>query len=108
DRFMEANLTEEISAVDIACAAGVPVRTLYHAFRKCRGVSPMVWLRSLRLVRARFDLLNGEPGSVNVTDVAHRYQMAHMGRFARSYYQEFGEYPSRTMRHALSGQSRDA
>lgn len=98
ENFIAANLTEEITIDDILHVAGVPERTLYHSFRKYRGVSPAIWLKCQRLRQARLDLLRGVELGLTVTEVAHRYQMPHVGRFARAYFQEFGEFPSDTLK----------
>ncbi|QIB67319.1 AraC family transcriptional regulator [Kineobactrum salinum] len=98
EEFMEQNLSEEISSEDIVAVAGVPTRTLYHGFRKHRGVSPVHWLRLRRLRQARLDLLAAASTAVSVTDVAQLYQFSHVGRFSRAYFEEFGEYPSDTLR----------
>lgn len=96
EHFMEQNLVEDINAQDIADAAGVSVRTLYHAYQKYRGGSPVLWLRTLRLRQARLDFLDPAQSDISVTEVSHRYQQCHVGRFSYAYFQEFGEYPSDT------------
>jgi len=97
EAFMKRNIEEEIHADDVAAAAGVPVRTLYHAFRQYRGVSPLSWMKTERLKAARRDFL--DPGQANhtVTEIANRYWSSNLGRFSRQYYEQFGEYPSETL-----------
>lgn len=97
ERFIEANLAENISLADIVDAAGVPPRTLHHAFHRHRGMSPMAWLKLQRLRQARLDLLRAQETGATVTDVAMQYHMPHVGRFARAYELEFGELPSATL-----------
>lgn len=94
--FMEANLTEPILANDIIEAAGVPSRTLYYAYKKYHGISPIVWLKLRRLRQARLDLLDPQKTDINITDISNRYQQPHVGRFSKAYFNEFGEYPSET------------
>lgn len=98
EQYILENLTEDISAEDIQGIAGVPMRTLYHAFHVYRGVSPMRWLKLQRLRRARTDLLEAPSSGTSVTEIANRYQLSHVGRFARAYCREFGEMPSYTIR----------
>ena len=57
----------------------------------------MGFLRRRRLEAARRDLASAEPGSVTVTDVALRFGFAHLGRFAGSYFETFGELPSQAL-----------
>ncbi len=96
--FILSNLTEEISIAEIVGVANVPERTLYHAFQKFRGASPMNWLKRQRLRQARIDLLESNDHAISVTEIALRYQISHIGRFARAYYEEFGERPSDTLK----------
>jgi transcriptional regulator GlxA family with amidase domain len=100
ERFMDQHLTDDIAIDDIAIAAGVPARTLYHAFTQFRGLSPMRSLRARRLDQARRDLITGAQGSVNILEIANRYGMQHGGRFAAHYQQQFHETPSETVRAA--------
>ena len=100
EEFILANLTEEIDFQDVVKAVGVPARTLQHAFQKYHATGPMAWLRLQRLYQARLDLLQGGEPDLSVTDVALRYQMFHVGRFAAAYKKMFGELPSETLAKA--------
>jgi AraC-like DNA-binding protein len=97
--FIDAHVTDPIHLEDIAEAANVPPRTLYEAFRRFRGVSPMRHLRNLRLDRARQRLL-ACGGEGNVTTIALDAGFAHLGRFSQDYAARFGEKPSETLRRA--------
>jgi adenylate cyclase len=77
---------------------GVAERTLNAHFRTFLGLSPISYLRRLRLAAAREALLAGEPG-VSVTEVARQFGFNHFGRFAGQYRRCFGESPSATLRH---------
>jgi AraC-like DNA-binding protein len=97
--FMAAHVAEPIHLDNIAEAAGVPPRTLYEAFRRFRGVSPMRHLRHLRLDRVRHHLLDsGRERSV--TAIALDAGFGHLGRFSQDYAERFGEKPSETLRRA--------
>jgi AraC-like DNA-binding protein len=97
--FIEAHVTEPIHLEDIAEAAGVPPRTLYEAFRRFRGVSPMRHIRNLRLELARQRLL-ACGGEGNGTTIALDAGFGHLGRFSQDYAARFGEKPSETLRRA--------
>jgi AraC-like DNA-binding protein len=71
------------------------VRSLFDGFKAFRGVTPGEFMRSLRLDRAREDLLSGNG---TVTDVALRWGYAHVGNFAARYRQQYGELPALTLR----------
>ncbi|MBJ3809351.1 helix-turn-helix transcriptional regulator [Streptomyces flavofungini] len=91
--FIEANLTERISLDGIAAAAGCSPRTLSSAFRGRLGISPLSYVRDLRLDRIRADILaSTDP----VGTIAYRWGVSHLGRFARAYRDRFAELPSDT------------
>jgi len=96
--FMLANLAGPIGIVDVVASAGVSMRTLYQGFQDCQGVSPMAWLRQRRLERIRAELMTGSPEETRVTEVALRWGLSHLGRFASHYRAAFGESPSQTLR----------
>lgn len=80
----------------LARLAGVSVRTLQEGFQRFRGRTPSQISRDLRLDRARTALLDGDGD--NVTAVALDSGFSHLGRFAQSYAERFGETPSQTIR----------
>lgn len=90
---MEADPARPWSPADLAEIAGCSVRRLQQAFRKHVGTSPLAYLHDLRLDRVRVDLA---AGARPVTDVAMRWGLHHMGRFAADYKRRFGELPSQT------------
>lgn len=96
--YMAAHIDEPISVGDIAAQAGVSSRSLYLAFRKHHGTSPMAWLRELRLERVRAELQN-QPGA-SVTSAALRWGFTHLGQFSAAYRRRFGELPSQTLARA--------
>lgn len=94
--YVKAHAHEPISAEQLAQVAGVSVRSLYAGFKEYLGVSPMQYLRDLRMECARTELTSGEAS--NVAGVALRWGFAHMGRFSNDYKQRYGETPSQTLR----------
>lgn len=99
EAFMDAHLHEDLTLERIAHAAGVPGRTLHHAFAQFRNMPPTQWLRARRLDAARRDIL-ASGGNANILEIANRYGMQHAGRFAAYYQQHFHETPSETLRTA--------
>jgi AraC-like DNA-binding protein len=89
----ETVLTPEV----LARIGSVSVRTLHAAFQERLATSPMTYVRTVRLDRARAELLRSDPHEVSVTDVAMRYGFAHLSRFAQQYRDRFGELPSVTL-----------
>ncbi|MEV0524291.1 AraC family transcriptional regulator [Streptomyces sp. NPDC050439] len=82
----------------LAAEARVGVRWLQEAFRRYVGMSPMAYVREVRLIRVRDELREAEPGAISVSEVAHRWGFSHLGRFAEQYHARFGELPSQTLR----------
>ncbi|WP_082336722.1 AraC family transcriptional regulator [Rhizobium ecuadorense] len=95
--FMHGSIAKPISLHDIATAAKVSVRTLQTGFRQFRNISPWSYLREIRMVAARHDLLAGDKAPT-VSDVAVKWGFAHLGRFSVEYKKRFGESPSQTLK----------
>lgn len=87
--------------VDICRAAGVSQRTLEYSFRNLLGLTPIAYLRILRLNRVRAQLLAPACPGITVTSVATEWCFWHLGKFARDYAAMFGESPSQTLRRSL-------
>lgn len=85
---------------ELAQAAGVSERSLQTGFRRFRGKTPAQFSRDIRLDLARQALAAGNDGASSVTDVALRFGFAHLGRFAKSYLDRFGEAPSETLKRS--------
>jgi AraC-like DNA-binding protein len=96
--LMEAHPDQPMSATGLAGMIGVSVRTLQDGFRKHVGVTPMAYLRQVRLARAREDLRQADPRRQTVAAVAYRWGFTHLGRFAAAYRARYGQSPSRTLR----------
>lgn len=94
--FLRENMAEPVTAHQMALVAGVSLRSLYAGFKDHGGVSPMQYLRSLRLEAARQALLS-EPAR-SIASVAMRWGFAHLGRFSMEYKARFGESPSQSGR----------
>lgn len=72
-------------------------RGLHHAFMNVLGISPIAFLRYVRLHGARKSLLTAG-WRTTVSDVACRWGFTHMGMFANYYKSLFGESPSVTQK----------
>ena len=79
-------------------AASVSERTLQYAFHDILGMSPLTYLRRLRLHWARIELRKSKIGTTRVTDVALNWGFWHFGDFSREYKDCFGEVPSSTLK----------
>ncbi|MFD0370720.1 AraC family transcriptional regulator [Streptomyces sp. NPDC059071] len=86
------------TTTELAALARVSVRRLQESFREYVGMSPMAYVREVRLDRVREELRAGDPDGLSVGEVAWRWGFTHAGRFAAQYRARFGETPSRTLR----------
>ena len=94
--WLAACAGEPGSVADMARAVGVTVRTLQVAFRRHRDCTPHQVIARHRLERIHLELAHAAPGA-SVTSVAMENGVLHLGRFAASYRQIFGENPSDTL-----------
>lgn len=82
----------------LALECHVSVRALQEGFRRHVGMSPMAYLRLVRLRRAHADLRAADPSGTGVGTIAHRWGFGHLGRFAAAYRATYGETPQQTLR----------
>jgi transcriptional regulator GlxA family with amidase domain len=93
-----SHTAEPLYVTDLCEAAGVSERTLQYAFRQVMGMTPVAYLRRLRLHRVRHALRTATQASTTVTTEALRWGFWHFGDFSRAYRSCFGELPSDTLR----------
>jgi AraC-like DNA-binding protein len=97
--YIRHHYADALTVERLAEIAGVSARTLFSGFRDFRQLSPMEYLRKVRLEKAREYLLASDIGcQAGVTKVALDCGFAHLGRFAAQYRALFGELPSVTAR----------
>ena len=86
------------TVVDVCLALQISQRTLEYSFQALLQTTPVAYVRYLRLNQARRQLLNACKKSESVTAIAMHWHFMHLGKFAKDYYQMFGESPSATLR----------
>ncbi|MFG1992022.1 AraC family transcriptional regulator [Actinoplanes sp. NPDC048988] len=86
------------TVAELAAAGHLSVRSLQDGFRRHLGLTPMAYVRQVRLGRAHAILKRAAYGEVTVAAVAHRCGFAHLGRFSSEYRARYGESPSDTLR----------
>jgi AraC-like DNA-binding protein len=97
-----AELLEELptkpwTLVNLAQQVHLSVRALQYGFRRDFEVSPMAYLRRLRLRRAHVALDAASPATTTVHAVALECGFIHLSRFAASYREAYAEAPSETL-----------
>jgi AraC family ethanolamine operon transcriptional activator len=77
--------------------AGLSERNLQYGFREYLGVTPIRYLRLIRLNGVKRDLLMANPKVDKVVGIALNWGFVELGRFAGEYRQLFNELPSDTL-----------
>lgn len=96
--YIRAHADEPLTVSALAAEVGVSTRALQAGFRDFRGTTPMAYLKSVRLERAREALTQANPATDRVSSVALRWGFQHLGHFSAGYRRRFGESPSETLR----------
>lgn len=81
------------TVAEVTVELGVSRRKLQNACRDVLDVTPVQYLRALRLSEVRRAI----PDAQSVTDAAMQFGFWHLGYFSRDYKAMFGETPSRTL-----------
>jgi AraC-like DNA-binding protein len=98
--FIDDNAQTDITMAEIAAAAHVTIRAVQLAFRRHLGITPMEYLRRVRLDHAHHDLVTADPARDTVTAISYRWGFPSPSRFATSYRQAYGVTPSHTLRRS--------
>jgi AraC-like DNA-binding protein len=98
EEYATAHLGDHLYVEDLCAALGVSERTLEYAFANIVRMSPVAYLRRLRLHRVRQALRSATRGSTTVSIEALNAGFSHFGEFSRAYKDCFGELPSETLR----------
>ncbi|MFI5956324.1 helix-turn-helix transcriptional regulator [Cryptosporangium sp. NPDC051539] len=96
--FIEDRAHDDVAVADIAGAAHVSIRAVQLAFRRHLNLTPMEYLRRVRLSRAHEALRAADPATTTVTAVACRWGFPSPGRFAALYRRAYRVTPSQTLR----------
>jgi AraC-like DNA-binding protein len=98
EEIIEANLDRPLHLPELCRMAGLPERALRKLFQEQMGIPPSRFLAVRRLHLAHQALLQADPHSTTVTEIATTLGIWEFGRFAVAYKSLFGESPSATLR----------
>jgi AraC-like DNA-binding protein len=98
--IIEAEAHQPLTVASLASRCNISSRTLQQGFLRHTGMSPMTYLRQVRLRRAHEDLLNSDPSVDTVASVANRWGYSNPGRFAGAHTDRYGESPAETLRRS--------
>lgn len=100
--FIDVHFGEALTLERLADVAGCSMRSLHRGFRTTLEVSPMRYLRDVRLGHAR-QQLRDDSDARTITAIALGCGFAHLGDFAGHYKKAFGETPAQTRRGRRDG-----
>jgi AraC-like DNA-binding protein len=92
EEHIEANLDRPFDIEEAVSLTRCSARTIYRAFRQCRGYSPFYFSKQRRLLKAREALRNS--CICSVTEVAYMCGFTDLSHFSRDFSAAFGEKPS--------------
>ena len=95
---IEAEAQLPLTLSSIAARSQVSVRSLQQGFKRHLGMSPMSYLREVRLRRAHQTLIESDPSTVTVASVAYDWGFTNLGRFAAAHAARYREPPAKTLR----------
>jgi AraC-like DNA-binding protein len=105
--YIEANPDRPLALAELATVAGTSAPALRRAFSEELGVTPAMYVRGVRLARARAELVGGEPAGGSLRAVARRWGFLDEEQFAAAYEATYGEEPSDVLRPPGPSHRRD-
>lgn len=94
-RYMREHFSEPITIGDISESLQVSSRSLQLGFKLEIGLTPLQYLREIRLREAR-NMLITAPEPDTIGDICERAGFGHFGRFSVEYKRRFGVSPNKT------------
>jgi AraC-like DNA-binding protein len=98
--IIEARPHLPLSTSTLARQCHVSVRTLQQGFQRHLGMSPMAYLRVVRLRHAHRDLRSADPTHHTVAAIAHRWGFTNLSHFAAAHKKLYGQTPLQVLRAA--------
>jgi AraC-like DNA-binding protein len=96
--LIEAEPHLPLTVGELARRCHISTRALQQGFVRHMGMSPMTYLRRVRLRRAHQELLAADPSVATVAGIARRWGFTNSGRFAAAHIARYGETPADTLR----------
>lgn len=96
--MLRRGVGEHVQMAEVALKFGVSMRTLQRAFMSIEHCTPYQWLLTKRLEHAHQQMTDTRTADKTVTQIALESGFQDLGRFAKSYRDQFGELPSVTLK----------
>jgi len=84
ESFIETNWDKPITLEDIVAASGASARSVFRAFRRSRGYTPLQFRKHIRLLHAK-QLLHDNSSALSVTEVALVCGFSDLSRFSKDF-----------------------
>lgn len=99
--YIRENLSEPLRLSGLCSHVHMQPRSLEYGFRSVTGLSPMAYVKSLRLNAVRRTLLTSQTGGRSISEIALDHGFWHLSQFAMDYRKFFGETPTTTRQRAV-------
>ena len=96
EEYIDQNWNKPIRIDELVAITGIGARSLFSAFKRIHGQSPIAFAKMVRLKNAKKMLESADP-KVSVTGIAFKCGFGNLGHFAADYKRAFGEIPSETL-----------
>ena len=102
EEYIEASWNRAITIDELASQTNTSIRSLYAAFRKSRGYTPMAFAKTVRLQHAK-KMLQEANQRTSVSEIAFKCGFGNLGHFANDFREMFGELPSEMLARTRRG-----
>lgn len=98
--YIEEHAHEPLTVVDVCVALTCGVRGLQSSFKKHLNITPVAYIKRVRMDRAHSMLRFANPRTTTVAEIARTWGFTQPGRFATEYREIYGVSPSVTLRES--------
>ena len=95
-QYLAENQERAISITELCDSVGACRRTMQYSFETIIGLSPIKYMKAIRLNGVRRSLISTDC-HVSVAEAAANWGFLHLSQFAKDYRELFGELPSATL-----------
>lgn len=98
--YVNLNINEDISMTDLVDSLNISKRTLERGFNGSYDMSPMAYIKRMKLGKVRGILQISSPNETTVGEISASFGFYHASNFTANYIRQFGEKPSDTLKKA--------
>ena len=89
--YIHRHLDQEITTSNICSVVEISERSLRYIFKEIIRLSPLKYVKFIKLNKARQDIRNAKK-NMDIGTISGKWGFSHSGRFAAAYKKLFGEY----------------